>query len=147
MRSTGAECSGGRCLGWRGAWQHSGYTVNLPTVRLGNEPEFISSRLVHLAQQQAITLQFIEPASQHKMHRSNDLIVRVAMRCWIVMCLNHWRRCGEITENWCQYYNQQRPQDALNKLPAETYTKQQKHSSYNKNPSLTLSNFLRGLQN
>ena len=64
--------------------------------------------------------------------------------CYVFESLEEVR---EITENWCQYYNQQRPQDALNKLPAETYTKQQKHSSYNKNPSLTLSNFLRGLQN
>ena len=42
--------------------------------------------------------------------------------CYVFESLEEVR---EITENWCQYYNQQRPQDALNKLPAETYAKQQ----------------------
>ncbi len=93
-------------------------------VRLDNGPEFISSRLAHWAGQQAITLQFIQPGKPTQnayIERFNRSYRNKVLDCYVFESLEEVR---EITEDWRQRYNQQRPHDALNKLPPETYAKQ-----------------------
>jgi putative transposase len=99
-------------VAWRGRPQ---------AIRLDNGPELIAERFMTWCAERGIELRYIQPGKPDQ----NALIERFN-RTYRTEVLNayvfeSWEQVREISAEWLQSYNEERPHDALAGLPPATY--------------------------
>lgn len=100
--------------------EYRGYPKRL---RQDNGPEFISKALADWAQEHDVMLDFIEPGKPTQnafIERFNRTYRNEVLDCYLFSTLAQVR---ELTENWIEEYNYQRPHESLNDLPPKLYEK------------------------
>ena len=89
-------------------------------VRVDNGPEFISSDFSNWAEQHDIYIDYIEPGSPYQngyVERFNRTYREDVLDLYLFTSLDEVR---ELTDQWIELYNHERPHDGLNDMtPAE----------------------------
>ena len=95
-------------------------------IRLDNGPELTSQHLADRCKDKGIELRFIQPGKPNQ----NAFIERFN-RSYRTEVLNNWYwlftsldEVREITHQWLQSYNEERPHDALGSLPPAVFREQ-----------------------
>lgn len=102
-------------VSWRGQPQ---------AIRLDNGPEFIAERFMSWCAERAIELRYIEPGKPDQnafIERYNRTYRTEVLNAYVFESLEQVR---EISAEWLQSYNEERPHDALAGLPPATYRAQ-----------------------
>jgi putative transposase len=97
---------------WRGQPQ---------ALRLDNGPELIAERFMSWCAERGIGLQYIQPGKPDQnafIERFNRTYRTEVLNAYVFESLDQVR---EITAEWLQSYNEERPHDALASLPPATY--------------------------
>src|SRR5690554_2165832 len=90
-------------------------------IRCDNGPEYISGELINWATRQQITLLYIQPGKPTKnvyIERFNRTYRDDVLDCYIFNNLNEVK---QITEDWIELYNNERPHDSLNDMTPFEY--------------------------
>ena len=106
--------------------EYRGYPASL---RQDNGPEFISSKLKAWAKTHNVKLNFIQlgkPTQNAFIERFNRTYRNEVLDFYLFNSLTEVR---EITDNWVDSYNYERPHESLNDLPPKTYEKQKEKNS------------------
>lgn len=93
-------------------------------IRTDNGPEFTSKDLELWCLSKSITIQFIQPGKPMQngfIERFNGSYRRELLDAYVFFELSEVR---ELTDNWIQEYNTQRPHEALNNMPPFEWKKQ-----------------------
>lgn len=89
-------------------------------IRCDNGPEYISNALKDWAEQQGITISYIEPGNPQQnayVERFNRSYRNEVLDCYL---FNNLNEVSTLTEDWIKVYNTERPHDSLNDMtPAE----------------------------
>jgi putative transposase len=102
-------------VAWRGRPQ---------AIRLNNGPEFIAERFMRWCAERAIELRYIQPGKPDQnavIERYNRIYRTEVLNAYVFASLDQVR---EISAEWLQSYNKERPHDALAGLPPATYRAQ-----------------------
>jgi len=97
---------------WRGQPQ---------AIRLDNGPEFLADRFAIWCQERQITLRYIQPGQPNQnafIERFNRTFRHEVLDAYVFESLDQVR---EISAQWMQEYNEERPHDALARVPPATY--------------------------
>jgi putative transposase len=90
-------------------------------IRLDNGPELTSQYLAEWCQDKGIELRFIQPGKPNQnafIERFNRSYRTEVLNNWLFTSLDEVR---EITHQWLQSYNEERPHDALGSLPPAVF--------------------------
>ena len=101
-----------RLVAWRGFPQQ---------LRMDNGPEFISVKMAEWAEEHGVHLEFIEkgkPTQNSYVERFNGTYRTEILDYYIFQSLNEVR---EITDNWLEQYNEERPHESLGNLTPREY--------------------------
>lgn len=93
-------------------------------IRLDNGPELTSQHLADWCESKDIELRFIQPGKPNQnafIERFNRSYRTEVLDCWLFTSLDEVR---EITHQWLQSYNEERPHDALGHLPPAVFREQ-----------------------
>ena len=104
-----------KIVAWRGQPQ---------AIRLDNGPEFIAERFMTWCAERAIELRYIEPGKPDQnafIERYNRTYRTEVLNAYVFESLEQVR---EISAEWLQSYNEERPHDALAVMPPATYRAQ-----------------------
>lgn len=99
-------------VAWRGQPQ---------AIRLDNGPEFLAERFITWCAERAIELRYIQPGKPDQnafIERYNRTYRTEVLNAYVFESLEQVR---EISAEWLQSYNEERPHDALAGLPPATY--------------------------
>jgi putative transposase len=99
-------------VAWRGRPQ---------AIRLDNGPELIAERFITWCAEREIELRYIQPGKPDQnafIERFNRTYRTEVLNAYVFESLEQVR---EITAEWLQSYNEERPHDALAGLPPATY--------------------------
>jgi putative transposase len=102
-------------VAWRGQPQ---------AIRLDNGPELIADRFMSWCAEHAIELRYIQPGKPDQnafIERFNRTYRTEVLNAYVFESLDQVR---EISAEWLQSYNEERPHDALAGLPPATYRAQ-----------------------
>ena len=102
-------------VNWRGQPQ---------AIRLDNGPEFIAERFITWCSERAIQLWHIQPGKPDQnafIERYNRTYRTEVLNAYVFESLDQVR---EISTEWLQSYNEERPHDALGGVPPSTYRAQ-----------------------
>ena len=102
-------------VAWRGQPQ---------AIRLDNGPEFLAERCITWYAERAIELRYIQPGKQDQnafIERYNRTYRTEVLNAYVFESLEQVR---EITAEWLQSYNEERPHDPLVGVPPATYRAQ-----------------------
>ena len=91
------------------------------SIRCDNGPEFISYKFQNWCKGNGINILYTQPGRPTQnsyIERFNGSYRRAVLNAYIFRTLDEVR---EITEKWMDYYNNQRPHDALNNLAPMEY--------------------------
>lgn len=102
-------------VSWRGQPQ---------AIRLDNGPELIAERFMSWCAERAIELRYIQPGKPDQnafIERFNRTYRTEVLNAYVFESLDQVR---EISAEWLQSYNEERPHDALAGLPPATYRAQ-----------------------
>lgn len=97
---------------WRGQPQ---------AIRLDNGPEFLADRFAAWCQARQIALRYIQPGQPNQnafIERFNRTFRHEVLDAYVFESLDQVR---EISAQWMQEYNEERPHDALSRVPPATY--------------------------
>lgn len=112
-----------RVVAWRGYPEK---------IRMDNGPEFISVQLADWAELNGVELEFIKPGKPTQnsyIERFNRTYRDAILNMYVFKTLNEVR---ELTENWLNEYNHERPHDSLDDLtPWEYLAKSQQRENSN----------------
>lgn len=101
-------------------------------IRQDNGPEIISHKLELWAEQHGIKLDFIEkgkPTQNAYIERFNRTYRNEVLDAYLFNTISDVR---EITDNWINEYNYERPHESLNDVPPKDYEKLMLEGSFNK---------------
>lgn len=104
-------------IDWRGKPQH---------IRVDNGPEYTSKDFELWAKEQQICIQYIQPGKPMQngfIERFNGSYRREILDAYVFFEIDEVR---ELTEQWIEQYNNQRPHEALNNLTPTEWTQQLK---------------------
>jgi putative transposase len=90
-------------------------------IRLDNGPELTSQYLAEWCKRKGIELRFIQPGKPNQnafIERFNRSYRTEVLNGWLFTSLDEVR---EITHQWLQSYNEERPHDALGNLPPAVF--------------------------
>jgi putative transposase len=90
-------------------------------IRLDNGPEFVSHELADWARARGIRLQFIQkgkPTQNAYIERFNRTYRQAVLDCYVFNTLGEVR---SLTGEWLTYYNEDRPHEALGRIPPKSY--------------------------
>jgi putative transposase len=90
-------------------------------IRLDNGPELTSQHLADWCKDKSIELRFIQPGKPNQnafIERFNRSYRTEVLNSWLFTSLDEVR---EITHQWLQSYNEERPHDALGNLPPAVF--------------------------
>lgn len=90
-------------------------------IRLDNGPELTSQTLTDWCKRKRIELRYIQPGKPNQnafIERFNRSYRSEVLSYWLFESLDQVR---EITHHWIKSYNEERPHDALGKLPPKLY--------------------------
>lgn len=90
-------------------------------IRLDNGPELTSQTLTDWCKRKCIELRYIQPGKPNQnafIERFNRSYRSDVLSYWLFESLDQVR---EITHHWIKSYNEERPHDALGKLPPALY--------------------------
>ena len=90
-------------------------------IRLDNGPELTSQYLADWCKSKDIELRFIQPGKPNQnafIERFNRSYRTEVLNSWLFTSLEEVR---EITHQWLQSYNEERPHDALGSLPPAVF--------------------------
>lgn len=93
-------------------------------IRLDNGPELTSQYLADWCKSKGIELRFIQPGKPNQnafIERFNRSYRTEVLNGWLFASLDEVR---EITHQWLQSYNEERPHDALRNLPPAVFREQ-----------------------
>lgn len=93
-------------------------------IRLDNGPEFLSDCFVNWCADRAIALRYIQPGKPDQnafIERFNRTFRHEVLDAYVFESLGQVR---EISAQWMQEYNEERPHDALARVPPATYRAQ-----------------------
>jgi putative transposase len=99
-------------VAWRGQPQ---------AIRLDNGPEFLAERFITWCAERAIELRYIQPGKPDQnalIERYNRTYRTEVLNAYVFESLDQVR---EISAEWLQSYNEERPHDALAGVPPATY--------------------------
>jgi putative transposase len=97
---------------WRGQPQ---------AMRLDNDPEFLADRFTTWCPDRGIALRFIQPGKPNQdalIERFNRTVRHEVLDAYVFESLDQVR---EISAEWMREYNEERPHDALARVPPATY--------------------------
>jgi putative transposase len=100
---------------WRGQPQ---------AIRLDNGPEFLADRFVNWCADRGIALRYIQPGRPNQnafVERFNRTFRHEVLDAYVFESLDQVR---EISAAWMREYNEERPHDALARVPPTTYQAQ-----------------------
>lgn len=100
---------------WRGQPQ---------AIRLDNGPEFLADRFASWCDDRGIALRYIQPGKPNQnafIERFNRTYRHEVLDAYVFESLDQVR---EISAQWMQEYNEERPHDALARVPPATYRAQ-----------------------
>ena len=100
---------------WRGQPQ---------AIRLDNGPEFLADRFASWCADRGIALRYIQPGKPNQnafIERFNRTYRHEVLDAYVFESLDQVR---EISAQWMQEYNEERPHDALARVPPATYRAQ-----------------------
>ena len=100
---------------WRGQPQ---------AIRLDNGPEFLADRFASWCADRGIALRYIQPGKPNQnafIERFNRTYRHEVLDAYVFESLDQVR---EISAQWIQEYNEERPHDALARVPPATYRAQ-----------------------
>ena len=103
-------------VAWRGQPQ---------TIRLDNGPEFLADRFANWCGDRGIALRYIQPGKPNQnafIERFNRTFRHELLDAYVFESLDQVR---ELSAQWMQEYNEERPHDALARVPPATYRAQQ----------------------
>lgn len=103
-------------VAWRGQPQ---------AIRLDHGPEFLADRFANWCGDRGIALRYIQPGkpNQHAfIERFNRTFRHELLDAYVFESLDQVR---ELSAQWMQEYNEERPHDALARVPPATYRAQQ----------------------
>jgi putative transposase len=92
-------------------------------IRLDNGPELTSQHLTDWCKDKGIELRFIQPGKPNQnafIERFNRSYRTEVLNSWLFISLDEVR---EITHQWLQSYNEERPHDALGNVPSAVFRK------------------------
>lgn len=92
-------------------------------LRVDNGPEFTASAFVSWAERHGVGIQYIQPGKPNQnayIERFNRSYREEVLNAYLFHTLDDVR---EVTHQWLIDYNEQRPHDALNRLPPIDYAK------------------------
>lgn len=90
-------------------------------IRLDNGPELTSPYLTNWCKDKGIELRFIQPGKPNQnafIERFNRSYRTEVLDSWLFTSLDEVR---EVTHQWLQSYNEERPHDALGRLPPAVF--------------------------
>ena len=90
-------------------------------LRCDNGPEFIATALEEWCAAHRVTLQHIQPGKPNQnafIERFNKTYRREVLDAWVFMSLAEVR---QVTEEWLEMYNTERPHRSLGRVPPRTY--------------------------
>ena len=90
-------------------------------IRLDNGPEFVSHELADWARVCGVRLQFIQkgkPTQNAYIERFNRTYRQAVLDCYVFNTLGEVR---SLTGEWLAYYNEDRPHEALGRIPPKSY--------------------------
>jgi len=90
-------------------------------IRLDNGPELTSQHLADWCKDKGVELRFIQPGKPNQnafIERFNRSYRTEVLNSWLFTSLEEVR---EITHQWLQSYNEERPHDALGSLPPAVF--------------------------
>jgi putative transposase len=93
-------------------------------IRLDNGPELTSQYLADWCKDKGVKLRFIQPGKPNQnafIERFNRSYRTEVLNSWLFSSLDEVR---EITHQWLQSYNEERPHDALGNLPPAVFREQ-----------------------
>jgi len=99
-------------VAWRGQPQ---------AIRLDNGPEFLADRFATWCQERQITLWYIQPGKPNQnafIERFNRTFRHEVLDAYVFESLEQVR---ELSAQWMWEYNEERPHDALDRVPPATY--------------------------
>ena len=97
---------------------------NSVTIRLDNGPELIAERFMAWCAERGIELRYIQPGKPDQnafIERFNRTYRTEVLNAYVFESLDHLR---EISAEWLQSYNEERPHDALAGLPPAMFRAQ-----------------------
>jgi putative transposase len=99
-------------------------------IRVDNGPEFVSATFVDWCNKNKIAIQYIQPGRPMQnglIERFNRSYRTEVLDAHIFYTINQAR---EITNEWVDYYNNERPHDSLNNLPPCQYKVNQQNNTF-----------------
>jgi putative transposase len=90
-------------------------------LRCDNGPEFLAAGLAHWCEQHGVALQHIQPGKPNQnafIERFNKTYRTEVLDAWVFTSLAEVR---EVTEDWLERYNSERPHRSLGRVPPRTY--------------------------